>query len=141
MVDVVGPICESGDYLARDRALPRTKRGDLLAVYEVMRKAVERARSGEGATLICAKVARFTSHSSDDDQRRYRPQEELEAMVRRDPIDRFRNYLQDEGLLTDEQDERIQQECTSEVEQAVIEAEAAPHPVPEDALKHVFAEA
>lgn len=113
--------------------------GDVLAVYDVMRKAVDRARSGEGATLVCAKVARFTSHSSDDDQRRYRPQEELEAMVRRDPIDRFRNYLQDEGLLDDEQDERVQQDCTSEVEQAVIAAEAAPHPSPEDALKHVFA--
>jgi len=115
--------------------------GDVLAVYEVMRGAVERARAGEGATLVCAKVARFTSHSSDDDQRRYRPQEELEALLRRDPIERFRNYLQDEGLLSDEEDLRIQQECTSEVEQAVITAEAAPHPVAEDALKHVFAEA
>lgn len=115
--------------------------GDLLAVYEVMTRAVERARAGEGATLVCAKVARFTSHSSDDDQRRYRPQEELEALLRRDPIERFRNYLQDEGLLTDEADEKIQQSCTSEVEEAVAAAEAAPHPIPEDALLHLFAEA
>ena len=115
--------------------------GDVLAVYEVMKRAVDRARAGEGATLVCAKVARFTSHSSDDDQRHYRPQEELEALLRRDPIERFRNYLQDQGLLSEEGDERIQQECTAEVEQAVISAEAAPHPVPEDALKHVFAEA
>jgi 2-oxoisovalerate dehydrogenase E1 component alpha subunit len=114
--------------------------GDILAVYEVMHRAVERARAGEGPTLIDAKVARFTSHSSDDDQRRYRPQEELEALLRRDPIERFRNYLQDEGLLGDEEDERIQQECASEVDQAVATAEAAPHPVPEDALRHVYAE-
>ena len=115
--------------------------GDLLAVYEVMKAAVERARSGEGATLVCAKVARFTSHSSDDDQRRYRPQEELEALLRRDPIERFRNYLLDEGLLTDPQDESIQQECAAEVQAAVDTAEASPSPVAEDALKNLFAEA
>ena len=114
--------------------------GDILAVYEVMRDAVARARAGEGATLVCAKVARFTSHSSDDDQRRYRPQEELEALLRRDPIERFRNYLFDEGLLTEEEDERVQQDAASEVQAAVETAEASPSPVPEDALKHVFAE-
>ena len=102
--------------------------GDILAMYEVMQRAVARARSGEGPTLIAAKVARFTSHSSDDDQRRYRPQEELEALLRRDPIERFRNYLMDESLLSEEDDERIQQEATAEVDQAVKDAEAAPMP-------------
>src|SRR5204862_3372330 len=97
--------------------------GDLLAVYAVMRRAVERARAGEGPTLVDAKVARFTSHSSDDDQRRYRPQEELEALLRRDPLERLRNYLLDEGLLTDEEDERVQQECSAEVDEAVTAAE------------------
>src|SRR5439155_8334902 len=95
--------------------------GDILAVYEAMQKAVERARSGGGPTLVNAKVARFTSHSSDDDQRRYRPQEELEALLRRDPIERFRNYLMDEALLSEDADERVQQECTAEVDQAVTE--------------------
>jgi 2-oxoisovalerate dehydrogenase E1 component alpha subunit len=114
--------------------------GDLLASYEVMKNAVERARAGEGATLVSAKVARFTSHSSDDDQRRYRPQAELESLLRRDPIERFRNYLLDEALLGDADDERIQQECTAEVDDAVVYAEAAEAPRPEDALKHVYAE-
>lgn len=114
--------------------------GDVLAVHEVTREAVARARAGEGPTLIDAKVARFTSHSSDDDQRRYRPREELEAMLRRDPIERFRNYLVDEGILSEEADERVQQECTSEVEQAVAEAEAAPLPDPADLGRHLFAE-
>jgi 2-oxoisovalerate dehydrogenase E1 component alpha subunit len=114
--------------------------GDLLAVYEVTRAAVARARAGEGPTLIDAKVARFTSHSSDDDQRRYRPQEELEALLRRDPIERFRNYLLDEGILGEEVDERLQQECTAEVDEAVREAEAAPQPDPADLERHLFAE-
>ncbi len=114
--------------------------GDVLAVYEGMARAVERARSGEGPTLISAKVARFTSHSSDDDQRRYRPQEELEALLRRDPIERFRGYLVGERLLDDASDERIQQEATAEVDQAVSAAEAAQLPNPEDAVSLVFGE-
>jgi 2-oxoisovalerate dehydrogenase E1 component alpha subunit len=115
--------------------------GDLLACFEVMRDAIGRARAGDGATLVSAKVARFTSHSSDDDQRRYRPQAELEALLRRDPIERFRGYLLDEGLMAEEVDEGIQQEATAEVDAAVTYAEAAASPLAEDTLKNVFAEA
>ncbi len=114
--------------------------GDLLAMYEVAREAVERARSGGGPTLIDAKVARFTSHSSDDDQRRYRPREELEAMLRRDPVERFRNYLLDGDLLNEEADEQLQQACTAEVDQAVTAALEAPEPAAADLERHVFAE-
>jgi 2-oxoisovalerate dehydrogenase E1 component alpha subunit len=114
--------------------------GDLLACYEAMRTAVDRARQGDGATLVAAKVARFTSHSSDDDQRRYRPQAELEALLRRDPIERFRGYLLDEGVLAEEEDDRVQQECTADVDEAVNYAEAAASPEAEDALRHVYAE-
>jgi len=115
--------------------------GDLLACFDVLKAAVERARTGDGATLVAAKVARFTSHSSDDDQRRYRPQAELEALLRRDPIERFRGYLLDEGVMGEEEDDRIQQECTADVDEAVTYAEAAASPVAEDALRHVYAEA
>ena len=112
--------------------------GDILAVYEAMRAAMDRARAGEGPTLIDAKVARFTSHSSDDDQRRYRPQEELEALLRRDPIERFRSYLLEESVLSEAEDERLQQGCTTEVDQAVQAAEGAAQPVADDLLEHVF---
>ena len=114
--------------------------GDVLAVYEAANTAVERARSGRGPTLIAAKVARFTSHSSDDDQRRYRPREELEAMLRRDPLERFRDYLLGEALLTDASDEQLQQECTAEVDEAAQVAQTAPAPDPSDLRRHVFAE-
>jgi 2-oxoisovalerate dehydrogenase E1 component alpha subunit len=115
--------------------------GDLLASYEAMQAAVDRARAGDGATLISAKVARFTSHSSDDDQRRYRPQAELEALLRRDPIERFRGYLLDEGLMDEQTDDRVQQESTADVDAAVTYAENAASPRAEDTLKNVFAEA
>jgi 2-oxoisovalerate dehydrogenase E1 component alpha subunit len=114
--------------------------GDILSVYEAMVRAVARARKGQGPTLLTVKVARFTSHSSDDDQRRYRPQEELEALLRRDPIERFRNYLLDNGLFTEADDQRIQAECTTQVDEAVTAAEMAPSPSPEDSLTGVFAE-
>ncbi len=113
---------------------------DVLAVYAAAREAVDRARSGEGPTLVAAKVARFTSHSSDDDQRRYRPQEELEAMLRRDPLERFRNYLLDEDVLTEASDEDLQQGCTSEVEEAVQAAQSSPGPDPADISLHVYGE-
>jgi 2-oxoisovalerate dehydrogenase E1 component alpha subunit len=112
--------------------------GDILAMFETTREAMTRARSGEGPTLIAAKVARFTSHSSDDDQRRYRPPRELEAMLRRDPIERFRSYLLEESVLSEEADERLQSECTAEVDQAVRTAEAAPPPEAGDLLANVF---
>ena len=114
--------------------------GDILSVYEVMKRAVKRARSGEGPTLIDAKVARFTSHSSDDDQRRYRPQEELEALLRRDPIERLRNYLLDERVIDEPADEKLQQECAAEVEAALATAEQAGPPSAGDLLKNLFAE-
>jgi 2-oxoisovalerate dehydrogenase E1 component alpha subunit len=114
--------------------------GDILAVYEAMRDAMARARAGEGPTLIDAKVARFTSHSSDDDQRRYRPQEELEALLRRDPIERFRAYLFEESVLSEADDEKVQQDCATEVDQAVQAAEAAAPPAADDLLRHVFQE-
>ncbi|MGH7776164.1 MAG: thiamine pyrophosphate-dependent dehydrogenase E1 component subunit alpha [Candidatus Dormibacterales bacterium] len=114
--------------------------GDILAVHEVAARAVARARAGDGATLLVVKCARFTSHSSDDDQRRYRPQDELEAMLHRDPIERFRNHLLDEGLISPEDDDRLHQDCAEEVEEAVAEAEAAAPPGVEDIMRHVFAE-
>ena len=114
--------------------------GDVLAVYDAMKRAVARARSGEGSTLIDAKVARFTSHSSDDDQRRYRPQEELEALLRRDPIERFRNYLLDEGVIDEATDDRVQQECAAEVDDALTAAEQAEPPSADDLTMHVYGE-
>jgi 2-oxoisovalerate dehydrogenase E1 component alpha subunit len=114
--------------------------GDVLTMYTVMKRAVERARAGDGATLIAAKVARFTSHSSDDDQRRYRPQDELESLLRRDPIERFRGRLLDDGVLDDTNDEQIQQDATAEVDTAVRTAEAAEMPDPTDLRRGVFAE-
>jgi len=111
---------------------------DLLAVYEVARQAVERARRGEGPTLIEAKTYRLTPHSSDDDDRRYRSAEEVEEWRKKDPIERFRQYLLAEGIIDADSDRQMREDVTREVESAAQAAEASPLPRAEDALKHVY---
>ena len=113
---------------------------DVLACYAAARTAVERARAGEGPTLIEAKVTRLTAHSSDDQQTKYRSAEELAAEKGRDPLPRFRAQLADAGILTDDVEQRIAAEIRTEVDDATEYAETQPDPDPSTAMKHVFAE-
>ncbi len=113
---------------------------DPIAVYEAVRAARARAVAGEGPTLIEAKVARFTAHSSDDDDRLYRPREEVEAALARDPIPAFGRRLIELGILDETRDRELQAQVTAEVDEAVDYADAAPHPDASDLLTHVFAE-
>jgi 2-oxoisovalerate dehydrogenase E1 component alpha subunit len=113
---------------------------DALAVYEAAKEAVERARRGDGPTLIEAKTYRLTAHSSDDDDRRYREREEIEEWRLKDPIVRFERYLQENGLLDEEKKEEIEAGIKAEVTEASDYAEAAPFADPEEALERVYAE-
>src|ERR671917_2088481 len=107
---------------------------DVLAVYEVAKEAVERARRGDGPTLIEAKTYRMTAHSSDDDDRRYREREEIEGWRLKDPIVRFENYLLDNGILDEEQRDEIDGRIKAEVAEASEYAENAPFAEPESVL-------
>jgi 2-oxoisovalerate dehydrogenase E1 component alpha subunit len=113
---------------------------DVLAVYDVMTEAVERAYNGDGATLVEAKTYRIVPHSSDDDDRSYRSREEVEEWKKKGPINRFREYLEAEGILTPEMIEEYEVRARAEVDQAQATAEAAPEPAPEAALTRVYAE-
>lgn len=112
---------------------------DLLAVYEVTRRAVERARRGAGPSLIEARVVRLTAHSSDDNDRTYRSQRELKSLRQQDPIARFRAYLHEHDLLGDAEEQAIRAEVAHEVEEASEAAERAPLPDPETLFDHVYA--
>ncbi|MBI2866303.1 MAG: thiamine pyrophosphate-dependent dehydrogenase E1 component subunit alpha [Chloroflexi bacterium] len=101
---------------------------DVGASYQVIKEAVERARVGEGPTLIDAKVVRLVSHSTNDDERRYRPAEELAEARARDPIPRFREVLMQQGLLTEEDDEALRQQVAGVVDDATEYAENSPYP-------------
>ena len=114
--------------------------GDVLACYAAAKDAHERARRGEGPTLIEARVVRMTSHSSDDDQRRYRDPAEVEALKEHDPIGIFAGQLREMGVLTDESEEQLRGEIKAEVNEASRRAEARPDPDPATAHLHVYAE-
>jgi 2-oxoisovalerate dehydrogenase E1 component alpha subunit len=113
---------------------------DVFACYQAMKRAVDRARNGDGPTLIECKTYRFHPHTSDDDDRTYRTREEVEEAKKKDPILQFEAYLKMFGVSTDERLEALRGELKGEVDQAVDEAWNAPDPEPESALRHVFAE-
>ena len=113
---------------------------DVLAVYGAAKEAFERARRGDGPTLIEAKTYRLTAHSSDDDDRRYREREEIEVWRQKDPIARFEKHLEESGLLDEEQKEEIADGIKAEIDEAVEYAEGTPYADPEEALERVYAE-
>jgi 2-oxoisovalerate dehydrogenase E1 component alpha subunit len=113
---------------------------DVLACYAAARDAVARARAGDGPTLIEAKVMRLTAHSSDDQQTKYRSEEELAAEKALDPLPLFRTQLRDAGVLTEEHEARITADIKAAVDQATDYAEAQPDPDPATALRYVYAE-
>lgn len=113
---------------------------DVLQVYQTTKWAVEEARRGHGPALIECKTYRIVPHSSSDDDRRYRTRKEVEEWAKKDPIDRFRAYLTDAGILTEEKDKQLRQKAEDEVQEAVRFAEEAPDPPVEDALRHVYAQ-
>ena len=113
---------------------------DPLTVYEVVKKAADRARSGEGPTLVEAVCYRLTAHSSDDDQRQYRDAAELEDEKKNDPLLSFTKYLETEDILTEEKKNEIEERVKQIVNEATDYAEQADYAKPEDALLHVYEE-
>ena len=91
---------------------------DVLAVYQATREAVERARKGEGPTLIECITYRLAAHTTADDPKRYRTPEEEEAWKKCDPLRRFRHYLGGKGLLDDAAVEAMEKEIAEEMKQA-----------------------
>jgi 2-oxoisovalerate dehydrogenase E1 component alpha subunit len=112
---------------------------DVIAVYEAMKQAAERARKGEGPTLIEAKTYRLTAHSSDDNDRTYRGRDEVEAWRAKEPMPRFRQYLLDSGVATEAALNEIKQRIDAEVNDATDWAEQQPDPLSEEAVLHVYA--
>jgi pyruvate dehydrogenase E1 component alpha subunit/2-oxoisovalerate dehydrogenase E1 component alpha subunit len=116
----------------------RVDGNDVLAVYGACREAVDRARTGDGATFIEAVTYRLGAHSTADDPSRYRSEEEVEAWRAKDPIRRFRSYLERRGLLDDSGDASMKEEIEEEISKAIKLAEAAGPPSWETLLEDVF---
>ena len=111
-----------------------------LAVWRAVRRAVEKARSGGGPTLIEARTYRYLPHTSDDDDRVYRSREEVEQLRQRDPIVLMRRRLMEAGLLDEAADRAIAERVARVVEDAATYAEQAAPPDPATVARHVFAE-
>jgi len=113
---------------------------DMLACYAAMRSARERAIAGDGPTLIECKTYRYLPHTSDDDDKTYRPRSEVDEHRHSDPIDRFAAYLLEHQLADAAALEAMQAEVVAEVEAAITSAWDAPDPDPATAMRHVFAD-
>jgi len=112
---------------------------DVMAVRAVAQEAVERARAGEGPTLIEALTYRFRGHSlADPDE--LRSKEEKEIWFARDPIRRFETYLTERKLVSSEELKDIQKKIQEEIDDSVAFAESSPEPDPSELRRFVFAE-
>jgi pyruvate dehydrogenase E1 component alpha subunit len=111
---------------------------NVLAVYEATQKAIERARKGEGPTLIECKTYRLKGHSRVDPAK-YRPKEEVEEWLAKDPIKRFKEKLMQTNTLTEPEFQQIEKKVSAEIEEAVKFAMESPYPSPEEALEDIYA--
>lgn len=113
---------------------------DPLEVYRVVKEARARAVAGEGPTLIEAFMYRLTPHSTSDNDMLYRSKEEVEEHRKQDGLPRYKQYLIDCGLWSEEQDAELHKQLQQHINEATKYAEEAPYPLPEDTYTHVFAE-
>lgn len=112
---------------------------DILAVYDTMQQAIERARSGQGPTLIEALTYRIGAHTTADDPTRYRDAAEVEAWRLKDPILRFQRFLLKRDLLTEEHDRQMLDGIEAEINEAVTVAEAIPAMAPDSFFDYTSA--
>jgi len=113
---------------------------DIFAVWSAAVEALDRARRGDGPTLIEAVTYRLGDHTTADDASRYRDDEEVEAWRARDPISRLRLYLDGAGLWNDELESQLAAEVHAWVDEQVQALEAMPPQSPEDLFKYMYAE-
>jgi pyruvate dehydrogenase E1 component alpha subunit len=109
---------------------------DVLAVYAASREAVERARRGEGPTLIECVTYRLGMHTTADDPTKYRSEEEVRAWERKDPLTRFAAYLEKKNVAI----EGLEREVDEEIARAIAAFEALPPPDPAAMFDHVYGE-
>ena len=111
---------------------------DVLAVYSAAKEAMERARSGGGPTLIESVTYRLMMHTTADDPTKYRTEEEVDKWREKDPIPRFRDFLNKKAGWSPEKDEALLQKTKDRVDGEVKEFESIEGLAPETCFDHVF---
>ncbi len=111
---------------------------DALAVYQATREALERAYAGEGPTLIEAVTYRLMMHTTADDPNKYRSEEETQAWWKREPLPRFRKYMEKKKIWDDAQQSSLEREIKAQVDAAVQEFESRTGFAPDAPFDHVY---
>lgn len=112
---------------------------DFFAVYRASRQALERAKRGDGPTLIECDTYRMSDHTTADDSTRYRQKEEIEQWKPKDPLLRLELYMEKKGLLTDEYRKEVASKAKTAVDEAERQAESLAVPEPLDMFTHTYA--
>jgi TPP-dependent pyruvate/acetoin dehydrogenase alpha subunit len=113
---------------------------DVIACLRAMGDLVERARAGEGPSLLVVRTYRMMGHSSSDDPTQYRDEKEVEAWAARDPLVRFGTFLRDRGVLDAGEEQSIEDDLYAEIDEEIHRQEASP-PMPLKSLvEDVYAE-
>ena len=113
---------------------------DAFAVFDATKKAVEKARSGNGPTLIECFTYRMGDHTTADDAARYRNKQELEEWAKRDPIDRLRKFMQKKGLWSESYEKQVLEQAQKKVEEAIRVAESVEPEGPEGVFNYMYKE-
>jgi TPP-dependent pyruvate/acetoin dehydrogenase alpha subunit len=111
---------------------------DALATYSAAHEALERARSGGGPSLIEAVTYRLMMHTTADDPKKYRSEQEVEQWWKRDPIPRFRRYLESRSIWDEGKQAALETEVKREIDEAVRRFEAMEGFKPDAPFDHVF---
>ena len=112
---------------------------DSIAVRQAAADAIARARNGGGASLIDAQTYRLGDHTTADDARRYRPDDEVKAHWKFEPIARLRTYLVSQGAWTKDDEEKLIEECQEKIEAAADRYLTANPRSPEEMFDHLYA--
>jgi pyruvate dehydrogenase E1 component alpha subunit len=112
---------------------------DVIAVHDAMDRALAKARGGGGPHVIEALTYRMSDHTTADDARRYRSNDELERWQALDPIARLRAYLVHESRWNDTDEQSLAADCEAAIDEAAAAYRALPEPSPESMFDHLFA--
>jgi pyruvate dehydrogenase E1 component alpha subunit len=111
---------------------------DIFAVYKAVKEAVEKARKGEGPTLIECVTYRLSDHTTADAAVKYRDQKEVKEMMKKEPILRLRNYMKKKKMWTADYEKKVKAKATKLIEDAVTAFEKNPSPKKEEFFKHIY---
>ena len=111
---------------------------DALAVYSAVKEALDHAKNGGGPSLIECETYRIEMHTTADDPTKYRPDDEVELWKKRDPLIRFRKYMEQKGIWDSQKQELLEVEIKSDIDTAIVEFESMTEFKPDAPFDYVF---